>query len=241
MSKRRIFSAIPTSSDKNTQTLNIKKTNNVLVPQNNSTGELIPEKKKEIILGVKTGFENNYKKLSNKPSINGVELNGNLTSEDLKLKVGSDINIIPEFDIEVDREYNDVYNVPAIHQLLEIFAWEIEQIQEELERVKSEQQVYCDVNANFFPDEGRISLRNWVTQNPYQVIDAANQQQKAAIIRVHLYVDDAYMETVYMMQSIYSDTWWGHFKYFLGFVDDAYFGYLRINSNGSTLIGINQV
>ena len=48
MSERKIFSAIPTSLDKNTQTLNIKKTNSVLVPQNNSTEELIPEEKKEI-------------------------------------------------------------------------------------------------------------------------------------------------------------------------------------------------
>lgn len=154
---------------------------------------------------------------------------------------GTPINIIPEFDIEVEGGYNDVYNVPAIHQLLEIFAFEIAQIQEELELVKAAQQVYCDINANFNPNTGSIAIRNWVTENPYQVIDAANQQQKAVVIRVHLYYEDEYIETIYMMQSIYADTWFGHFKYFLGFVDDENFGYLRINANGSTLIGVNQV
>lgn len=240
MSERRIFSAIPTSSDKNTQTLNIKKTNNILIPQNNSTGEIVPEEKKEIILDVRTGFENNYKKLSNKPSINGVELNGNLTSEDLKLKVESDINIIPEFDIEVDREYNDVYNVPAIHQLLEIFAWEIEQIQEELKKAKNEQQVYCDVNVNYNTSTSAVSLRNWVTEEPYAVIDEANKKGKPVVLRMHLYANDNYMETIYTTQSIYSDTWWGSFKYFLSFVDNETIGYLRLNKSGITTLGLKK-
>jgi hypothetical protein len=239
MSKRKIFSAIPTSSDKNMQTLNIKKTNNILVPQNNSTGELIPEEKKEIILDVKTGFENNYKKLSNKPSINGVELNGNLTSEDLKLKVGSDINIIPEFDIEVDREYNDVYNVPAIHQLLEIFALEMTQMQEAIEN-KEDKQVYIELNLNYNPSTFEVSIRDWITQNPYEVADEANKKGVPVIAKGYLYYNGNFLETVFLSQTLYSDSSFGRFKYFLGFTDDETMAYLRINKNGTSICGLKK-
>ena len=117
----------------------------------------------------------NYENLENLPSINGVKLIGDKTTEDLGIQAGSDIelitelypesieedleenqvyngnaihdlarlfgmtleeltktlpNIISEFDIELEANPEDVYNVIAIHQLLEIFVWEMTQIQD---------------------------------------------------------------------------------------------------------------
>jgi hypothetical protein len=184
-------------------------------------------------------FENNYKKLSNKPSINGVELNGNLTSEDLKLKVGSDINIIPEFDIEVDREYNDVYNVPAIHQLLEIFALEMTQMQEAIEN-KEDKQVYIELNLNYNPSTFEVSIRHWITQNPYEVADEANKKGVPVIAKGYLYYNGNFLETVFLSQTLYSDSSFGRFKYFLGFTDDETMAYLRINKNGTSICGLKK-
>jgi hypothetical protein len=85
-----------------------------------------------------TGETNNsvlgdYKTLSNKPSINGVELNGNKTTKELGIEAGgSDVGILTEFDIEYTYEDNQVYNANAIHQLLELFVYEITMIQEEV-------------------------------------------------------------------------------------------------------------
>lgn len=145
-------------------------------------------------------------------------------------------NIIPEFDIEVQRNYNDVYNVPAIHQLLEIFAWEITQMQEELQ---SKAQVYIDVDLNFYPDEGRLSLRNWKTADAYGVADKANQEGKPVIARGSLYVDGEYMETVYLNQTLYADSWYGQFKYFLGMIDTEIIGFLRLEQ-GRVVVGMRQ-
>ena len=50
-----------------------------------------------------------------------------MTLEELKITLP---NIIPEFDIELEAKPEDVYNVIAIHQLLEIFVWEMTQIQD---------------------------------------------------------------------------------------------------------------
>lgn len=148
--------------------------------------------------------------------------------------------ILPNFDIEYTYEDNEVYNANAIHQLLEIFGQEIMNIVDLLDK-KEDKQVYVDANVNFNANTGVVSLRNWVTENPYKVIDEANKKGNPAILRVHLYANDQYMESLYMMQSIYSDTWWGHFKYFLGFVDDQSFAYLRINQNGGTTLNLKQL
>lgn len=178
-----------------------------------------------------------YEKLKNLPSINNVPLKGNLTPEDLKMIIPKILKI---FDIEYTYEDDEVYNANAIHQLLEIFGQEITNIVGLLDK-KEDKQVYVDANVNFNANTGVVSLRNWVTEDPYKVIDEANQKGNPAILRVHLYANDQYMESLYMMQSIYSDTWWGHFKYFLGFVDGQSFAYLRINQNGSTTLNLKQL
>lgn len=75
-----------------------------------------------------------YESLEGLPSINGVELIGNLTTDDLGIEAGgSDIGILTEFDIEKTYEDNEVYNANAIHQLMEIFGFEIMNIMEFIE------------------------------------------------------------------------------------------------------------
>ena len=226
-------------------------------------------------------IDNNYENAKNKPSINGVELIGNKTSEDLGIidieligeikpeSIEEDLKpnqvyngnaihdlarlfgieveaikeklpiLLKEFDIEYTYEDNEVYNANAIHQLMEIFGQEIMSIVDMLDQ-KEDKQVYVDAEVNFNASTGTVSLRGWRTENPYQVIDEANKKGNPAILRVHLYANDQYMESLYMMQSIYSDTWWGKFKYFLGFVDDESFAYLRVNQNNSTTLGLKQ-
>lgn len=85
---------------------------------------------KELELEKQYVTEKNYNKLDNKPSINGIILIGDKTLEELGIKIGSDINILKEFDIEYTYEDNEVYNANAIHQLMEIFGYEIMNIQE---------------------------------------------------------------------------------------------------------------
>lgn len=222
---------------------NLQNNFNIEVQGNsNSDITITPNAQSQIILDTpskntlvitKTEGVSNYNALSGKPSINGVELQGNKTTQDLHINLP---NIISEFDIEVEREQNDIYNVPAIHQLLEIFAWEITQMQEEL---KSKEQVYIDVNLNYFPNEGRLSLRNWKTTDAYSVADEANQAGKPVIVRGSLYLNDEYIETVYLNQTIYADTEFGHFKYFLGLIDTTIVGFLRLEQ-GKVVVGMRQ-
>lgn len=184
-----------------------------------------------------------YEEILKLPKINNVELKGNLSLKDLGIVLGPVINLLHTFDIEAEVKEEDVYSAVAILELMDIFGFEIYQLQEMLaflEDEKEDKQVYVDANVNFNTSTGAVSLRNWVTENPYQVIDEANKKGNPAILRVHLYVSDRYMETLYMTQSIYSDTWWGNFKYFLGFVDDQSFAYLRITQNGSTTLNLKQ-
>lgn len=74
-----------------------------------------------------------YEKLLSLPKINGITLIGDLSTDDLGIEAGSSINIISEFDIDLEANPEDVYNVIAIHQLMEIFGFEIMQIQEFIE------------------------------------------------------------------------------------------------------------
>lgn len=76
---------------------------------------------------------NSYKSLTDKPSINGVELVGNKTTEELGIEAGSDVDILTVFDIEYTYEDNEVYNANAIHQLMEIFGYEIMNLVEVIE------------------------------------------------------------------------------------------------------------
>ena len=74
-----------------------------------------------------------YEILLGLPKINGKELIGDLSTDDLGIEAGSSINIIPEFDIDLEANPEDVYNVIAIHQLMEIFGFEIMQVMEFVE------------------------------------------------------------------------------------------------------------
>lgn len=74
-----------------------------------------------------------YEELENKPKINGKELIGDLSTDDLGIEAGSDVDILTVFDIEYTYEDNQVYNANAIHQLMEIFGFEIMNIMEFVE------------------------------------------------------------------------------------------------------------
>lgn len=153
------------------------------------------------------------------------------------------IRLLKEFDIEYKYEDTDVYNANAINQLLtEIFVPQIEDIQNTLENKieeKEDKRTYAEVNINYNPNNNTATLRNWVTENPYEVIDKANKKGKDTTLIAYLYVNDTFFETVYMAQSLYSDNpSWGHFKYWLGFSDDKTMAYLRLNSSGTTICGI---
>ena len=79
----------------------------------------------------KVGFD--YNNASNKPSINGKELKGNLTTEDLGIENGSDIELITELkpeSIEEDLKPNQVYNGNAIHDLARLFGLEMANVYE---------------------------------------------------------------------------------------------------------------
>jgi hypothetical protein len=58
-----------------------------------------------------------YEKLENKPSINGVVLEGNKTPEELGIKAGSNVNVLPIFDINTTFEEEDVYSANIINGL----------------------------------------------------------------------------------------------------------------------------
>ena len=75
-----------------------------------------------------------YEMLINLPKINGVELKGDLSTDDLGIQAGgSDINLKTEFDLYAEYEEKDVYNAIAVNQLMEIFGFEIMQIMEFIE------------------------------------------------------------------------------------------------------------
>lgn len=148
-------------------------------------------------------------------------------------------NIIQEFDIDLEAKPEDVYNVIAIHQLMEIFGFEIMQIQEAVEN-KEDKQVYIELNLNFNPSTASVSIRDWITENPYQVADIVNKKGKTVVAKGHLYNGGTYLETVFLTQTLYSDSSFGKFKYFLGFTDDITMAYLRINSNGTSICGLKR-
>lgn len=70
----------------------------------------------EIQENVNMGTDN-YNLIKNKPKINGVELVGNKTTEDLGIKVGSDVNVQNEFDASKTHEDNDVYSANITNAL----------------------------------------------------------------------------------------------------------------------------
>ena len=75
-------------------------------------------------------IDNNYENAKNKPSINGVELIGNKTSEDLGIAYIELITeILPE-SIEEDLEEYKVYNGNAIHDLARLFGLEMQTVYE---------------------------------------------------------------------------------------------------------------
>ena len=83
----------------------------------------------------KTEVNKDYNPLINKPSINGVVLEGNKTTEDLGIKAGTDIELIPKIepeDIEEDLKPNQVYNGNAIHDLARLFGMTLEELKKTL-------------------------------------------------------------------------------------------------------------
>ena len=107
---------------------------------------------KELEYNLKTtenfGFEapkaevnKDYEKLDNLPKINGVELKGNKTTEDLGIKAGTDIELIPKIepeDIEEDLKPNQVYNGNAIHDLARLFGMTLEELTKTLPIIVTE-------------------------------------------------------------------------------------------------------
>lgn len=182
-----------------------------------------------------------YSKLLELPTINGKTIVGNLTTEDLGIVSGTVINLLHEFDIEKSEEIepNDVYSAIAILELMEIFGFEITQIQEALE-VKEDKRVYIELNLNFNPSTADVTVMNWITENPYQVADEANKRGKEVVAKGYLYNGYTFLETVFLTQTLYSDSTWGKFKYFLGFTDDITMAYLRLNASGSTTCGLKR-
>lgn len=87
-----------------------------------------------------TSVDMDYSKAKNKPSINGVELVGNLTTEDLKIQAGgSDIELITELkpeSIEEELKDNQVYNGNAIHDLARLFGERVNGIDGLVDKLK---------------------------------------------------------------------------------------------------------
>lgn len=82
-----------------------------------------------------------YSKATNKPSINGVVLEGNKTTEELGIVAGSDIELITKLeaeDIENDLEPNQVYNGNAIHDLARLFGMTLEELMTTLPNIIKE-------------------------------------------------------------------------------------------------------
>lgn len=154
---------------------------------------------------------------------------------DITAGSGCDIELITEFDIEKTYEDSEVYNANAIHQLLELFVYEMTNMQEIINQNKT---TYIELNLEYNPSTRAVSLNNWITSDAYQVADKVNKNGREVIAKGHLYYQGVYLETVYLQQTLYADSGFGKFKYFLGFTDDKTMAYLRLNANGSTLVGI---
>ena len=86
------------------------------------------------VIGAELGgsiVQDDYERLKNLPKINGVELIGNKTTEELGIEAGSNIELITELkpeSIEEDLAENQVYNGNAIHDLARIFGMTLEEI-----------------------------------------------------------------------------------------------------------------
>lgn len=122
--------------------INLKTNSNILKDINSNNAE--------IKIGTpQINVSNNYETLKNKPSINGVELVGNKTTEDLGIKAGSDIELIkhiyPE-SIEEDLEDNQVYNGNAIHDLARLFGMTLEELKTTLPNIISEFDIELEAN-----------------------------------------------------------------------------------------------
>ena len=88
-----------------------------------------------------TKIDMNYENATNKPSINGVELIGNKTTEELGIKAGSDIELITELkpeSIEEELKENQVYNGNAIHDLARLFGMTLEELKQNLPNIIKE-------------------------------------------------------------------------------------------------------
>lgn len=108
---------------------------------NEETINLLTEEKEEICINLEkevTGGTSDYEKLKNKPSINGVELTGNKTTEDLGI---TDIELITKLypeSIEEDLKDNQVYNGNAIHDLARLFGMTLEELTKTLPTLLTE-------------------------------------------------------------------------------------------------------
>ena len=113
--------------------------NGTLKQSGNLTGEEIP-----VILKKETVFEKDYENLDNKPSINGVVLEGNKTPEEVGLTKASDFELYKQ---SVNQAFNDV--------------------NEDITSVKEELKAYTDegVNAaNAYSDSKNSELENSINK-----------------------------------------------------------------------------
>ena len=101
------------------------------------------------VIGAELGgsiVQDDYERLKNLPSINGKELIGDLTTEDLGIEAGGNFNILSEYDGEEHQE-NDIYNANAVSQVVNLMALSLPDILTEfdIENEYEDKQVY---NAN---------------------------------------------------------------------------------------------
>ena len=95
-------------------------------------------------------FENDYEKLENKPRINGKELLGDLSTEELGIETsgGADINIIDTFDYLKRFQNNDIYNANAVNISVD---WIIQAILDAFNR-----EVLVDINVVVNPQTFQV-------------------------------------------------------------------------------------
>ena len=105
------------------------------------TINLSTEEKEEVCINLEkevTGGTSDYEKIKNKPSINGVELIGDKTTEDLGI---TDVELITKLSpesIEEDLKENQVYNGNAIHDLARLFGMTLEELTKTLPQIITE-------------------------------------------------------------------------------------------------------
>lgn len=95
--------------------------------------------------------KDDYEKLKNLPSINGKELIGDLSTEDLGIEAGSDIELITELkpeSIEEDLKPNQVYNGNAIHDLARLFGMTLQDLTKTLPQIITEFDLYAEYKEN---------------------------------------------------------------------------------------------